>query len=108
MGGGPDEEGVGFSIQLTRFVAADLDGDGATGRSHYLEVSRGPDPQAPGRFSTGINEDHYSREPDGWRIAVRRISRSYVGDIDLPGKATLLGAVAWPGGPSPGSRLDAL
>jgi uncharacterized protein (TIGR02246 family) len=88
----------GFSMQFTRFVAADVDGDTAVGRSYYLEMSRGPDRDGVGRFSTGVNEDRYVRTPDGWRIAHRRLMRTYVGDASFPGKTTALEISAWPGG----------
>ncbi|MBW8826987.1 MAG: nuclear transport factor 2 family protein [Acidobacteria bacterium] len=90
----------GFSMQFTRFVAVDIDGDTAIGRSYYLELSRGPDRDGVGRCSTGINEDRYVRTGEGWRIAHRRLMRTYVGDMAFPGKTTGLEIGAWPGGPS--------
>lgn len=91
----------GFSMQLTRFVAADINGGDATGRSYYIEFSRGPDRTDVGRFSTGVNEDRYVRTPEGWRIAYRRLARTYVGDASFPGKTTPLEISAWPTGPNP-------
>jgi hypothetical protein len=101
----PDAEPAepGFSMQFTRFVAVDIDGDTATGRSYYLEFSRGPARDSVGRYSTGINQDRYVRTPEGWRIAHRRLMRTYVGDASFPGKTTALEVGAWPGGPDPTS-----
>jgi len=89
----------GFSMQFTRMIAVDMDGSDAVGRSYYFEMSRGPDRDSAGRFSTGINEDRYALTPEGWRIARRRIMRTYVGDASLPGKTTAIAVPAWPGGP---------
>jgi hypothetical protein len=91
----------GFSIQLTRFVAVDFHGDTANGRSYYLEFSRGPERDSVGRYSTGVNEDTYVRTPEGWRIARRRLTRNYVGDMMFPGKTTSLEIAAWASGPDP-------
>ena len=91
----------GFSMQFTRFVAVDIDGDSATGRSYFLEFSRGPERDGVGRCSTGINQDRFARTPDGWRITYRRLMRTYVGDALFPGKTTELEVGAWPGGPDP-------
>ena len=71
-----------------------VDHDKAEARSHYLEMSRGPD-TGIGRFSMGSMEDRLVREPHGWRILHRRLARFYVGDLDLPGQVTPRALAAW-------------
>jgi uncharacterized protein (TIGR02246 family) len=93
-----------YFIQITRFTAVDIDGDNASGRSYYLAIGRGPAPADVGRLETGRNEDRYVRTPHGWRIASRRITRNYVGDMALPGNAFAFEAGAWPTGPSADRR----
>jgi ketosteroid isomerase-like protein len=90
------EEGA-FALQLSMCVGVRLApaGDSGHARSHYLELGRGADPGI-GRLSTGIMDDTLARDLDGrWRIVRRRLVRSYVGDVDMPGKTSPLGVGAW-------------
>lgn len=84
----------GFSVQMTMPVAVRLDGDRADVRSHYLEMSRGSD-DTTGRLSMGTMEDTFGRGDDGWRIRRRRLTRVYVGDVEMPGKVTPREMDAW-------------
>ena len=85
--------GNGFSYQLMQTVRVDIDGANAWARSHYFEIS-GPTAGGHGRLSTGMAVDELKRTAEGWRIAHRSLNRSYVGDLDTPGKVTALPGVA--------------
>ena len=86
-----------FALQMTMCVGGRFASDGSSceARSHYLEISRSAE-QGIGRLSIGIMDDKLARGPDGrWRIVRRRLVRSYVGDVDTPGKTFPLGIEAW-------------
>ena len=88
------DDGGGFGVQMTMTVGVRVEGDVAIARSHYLETSRGRAPGV-GRLSMGSMEDTLRRINGHWRISHRRLKRVYVGDIDMPGKATPRDLTAW-------------
>ncbi|MGE0879553.1 MAG: nuclear transport factor 2 family protein [Acidimicrobiia bacterium] len=87
----------GFSYQIMSTVHVTADGDGAVARSHYFEISSTGE-SAVGRLSTGTARDRFVRTAEGWRVAYRRLTRSYVGDMAAPGKSFPLAFAAWAAG----------
>jgi len=50
---------------------------------------------ALGRLSLGSMEDGLVRDPRGWRILRRGLTRVYERDVQLPGKVTVRDAASW-------------
>ncbi len=89
-----------FIFQMTHqgFVSIDAaDPDRAYCRWHISEIARRPDSTA-GTMFLGTYRDIAIRTGSGWRFAARRLTGTYVGRIDLPGKHFPDALPAWGGG----------
>jgi ketosteroid isomerase-like protein len=95
----PDPAETSFGFQMSREVGVSIDGDTAQGRWYYLEIGRGGEP-GTGRLSMGTFNDRFVRTDEGWKIAHRRLTRFYVGDLEMPGKSFAREFETWTAKPS--------